>query len=29
MRDCQPDKKTAKRIVELFLTGAGAKKIQK
>ena len=26
MRDCQPDKKTAKRIVELFLTGAGAKK---
>lgn len=25
MRDCQPDKKTAKRIVELFLTGAGAK----
>ena len=26
MRDCQPDKKTARRIVELFLTGAGAKK---
>lgn len=25
MRDCQPDKKTAKRIVELFLAGAGAK----
>src|SRR5665213_2856168 len=24
-RDCEPDKKTAKRIVELFLTGAGAK----
>ena len=26
MRDCQPDKQTARRIVELFLTGAGAKK---
>ena len=26
MRDCQPDKNTARRIVELFLTGAGAKK---
>ena len=26
MRDCIPDKKTARRIVELFLTGAGAKK---
>jgi AcrR family transcriptional regulator len=25
MRDCVPDKKTAKRIVELFLTGAGSK----
>lgn len=29
MRDCEPDKKTAKRIVELFLTGAGAKKKQR
>jgi AcrR family transcriptional regulator len=28
MRDCKPDKKTARRIVELFLTGAGAKKKQ-
>jgi len=26
MRDYQPDKKTARRIVALFLTGAGAKK---
>ncbi|HXI68801.1 MAG TPA: TetR/AcrR family transcriptional regulator [Verrucomicrobiae bacterium] len=26
MRDCQPDKKTARRIVDLFLTGAGPKK---
>ena len=26
MRDCKPDKKTARRIVELFLTGAGVKK---
>ena len=26
MRDCIPDKKTARRIVDLFLTGAGAKK---
>jgi AcrR family transcriptional regulator len=26
MRDCKPDKKTARRIVKLFLTGAGAKK---
>jgi len=25
-RDCEPDAKTAKRIVELFLAGAGAKK---
>jgi TetR/AcrR family transcriptional regulator len=25
MRDCIPDKKTARRIVELFLTGAGVK----
>ncbi|MDD5140637.1 MAG: TetR/AcrR family transcriptional regulator [Verrucomicrobiales bacterium] len=28
MRDCKPDKKTARRIVDLFLTGAGAKKKQ-
>jgi len=28
MRDCKPDKKTARRIVELFLTGAGAKQKQ-
>jgi AcrR family transcriptional regulator len=26
MRDCRPDKKTARRIVELFLAGAGMKK---
>jgi len=25
-RDCEPDKKTAKRVVELFLAGAGAKR---
>ena len=28
MRDCKPDKKTARRIVELFLTGAGVKQKQ-
>jgi AcrR family transcriptional regulator len=26
MRDCIPDKQTARRVVELFLVGAGAKK---
>jgi AcrR family transcriptional regulator len=28
MRDCNPDERTARRIVELFLTGAGVKKKQ-
>ena len=28
MHDCKPDKKMARRIVELFLTGAGTKKKQ-
>jgi AcrR family transcriptional regulator len=29
MHDCEPDKKTARRIVELFLMGAGAKQRQR